>query len=193
MNAIILAGGESRRMGFNKAFIKIGGVPVIKRQVRLLKQIFKKIIIVTNQPQKYKLRGVKVVCDIVPRCGPLAGIYSGLLASDSFHNFVVACDMPFINASLIKYLLKNKNNYDMLIPQINKENHPLFGLYSKNCIPVIEEKLRQHILKVITILPKVKSRFLSRQEIRRFDKGMLSLVNVNTQEDLKKVRERKEK
>lgn len=180
--------------GRDKAFLKIGNEYLINRQLRLLKKIFKEVIVVTNSPEKYKnIRAIKIITDVTPRLGPLGGTYSGLLASKSKYNFVIACDMPFINTSLIKYMLAKKNNYDIILPHINGKFHPLFGIYSRNCIPAIEENLKQNILKVIGILPKVRSRFISRKEIERFDKSLLSLVNVNTKEDLERIKEMKEK
>lgn len=189
VNAVILAGGKSSRFGSDKAFIKLEGALLIRKQIKILKKIFKKIIIVTNTPEKYKLKNVKVIRDIIPGRGPLSGIHSGLCASDSFYNFVVACDMPFINSSLIRYILRNKNNYDIIIPKIGRKYHPLFGLYSKNCIPVIEKVLSKNKLRVSAIFSKVKTGFISRKEIERLDKPLLSLKNINTREDLRDARE----
>src|SRR3989338_10174791 len=163
MTAIILAGGESSRMGTDKAFLKIGNQPLIKRQIELLRKIFKKIIIVTNSLPKYRgYKGIKIISDIIPHRGPLGGIYSGLLASSSTYNFVVACDMPFINESLIRYMIKNKDDYDVLIPKIDKKFHPLFGIYSKDCLPIIEKRIKQQRLKVSSIFSKVKTNFISK-------------------------------
>lgn len=189
MTAIILAGGKSSRMGFDKAFIKIRGIPIIKRQLKQLKQIFKKIIIVTNNPLNYKFKGARVIGDLITERGPLGGIYSGLKASFSDYNFVVACDMPFLNKALIRYMIKDRDNYDVVIAKIDGKFHPLFGLYSKNCIPAIEEMLKQNKLKVSSIFPKVKSHFILRREIRRFDRDLLSLLNINTEGDLAILKE----
>lgn len=190
MTAIILAGGKSSRMGTDKAFLKIGNQSLIKRQIGLLRKIFEKIIIVTNSSPKYRgYKGIKIISDIIPHRGPLGGIYSGLIASNSTYNFVIACDMPFINPGLIRYIIRNRDNYDIIIPKIDRKYHPLFGVYSKNCIPIMEKALRKDKLNVSTIFPKVKTGFISRQEIERFDKQLLSLININTQDDLAMVKE----
>lgn len=198
-------------MGYDKAFLDIKGEPLIGRQLDELKNIFKNIIIVTNDPQKYTNfksvnprtncniaspkntigAGVKIACDVVLGQGPLGGIYSGLLASGSFHNFVVACDMPFINKSLVRYIIENRDDYDVVIPKIGGSLHPLFGLYSKNCVPAIEEMLKHDRLEVRSIFSKVRARFLSRREIKRFDKNMLSLLNINTPDELQRAKELK--
>ncbi|MBI5144303.1 MAG: molybdenum cofactor guanylyltransferase, partial [Candidatus Omnitrophica bacterium] len=151
----------------------------------------KEVIIVTNSNDRYKnLKGVKVIPDILPGRGPLGGIYSGLLASKDRYNFVVACDMPFINEALIRHIIDTKDNYDIIIAKKDKKFHPLFGIYSKNCIPVIEEMLKQDRPKVSNIFPHMKTHFILKQEIERFDEKLLSLVNINTVEDLERVRER---
>src|SRR3989338_6940699 len=174
MTAIILAGGESSRMGTDKAFLKIGNQPLIKRQIGVLRKIFEKIIIVTNSLPKYRgYKGIKIISDIIPHHGPLGGIYSGLLASSSTYNFVVACDMPFINQGLIRYIIRNRDNYDIIIPKIDRKYHPLFGMYSKNCLPIIEKRIKQQRLKVSSIFLKVKTNFISKREIRQFDPNLL--------------------
>jgi len=213
MTAIILAGGKSSRFGRDKAFVKIEGIPIIKRQIKILAMIFKKIIIVTNSPRKYRLKGVKIIQDIIPDKGPLGGLYSGLRASDSIYNFVVACDMPFLNERLVKYMIKNIKNFDVFIPKIDNKLHPLCGIYSKNCIPVIEQRLMQDRLKVSGIFsmvqesikhfpiplrksPKViaggnflelKVKFISKKKLQSFDKALLCLENINTLQDLKNI------
>jgi len=189
MTAIILAGGKSSRFGSDKAFIKLKGIPLIKIQLKLLKNIFKKVIISANSPDKYKFKEVKVVKDVICGRGPLSGIHSGLIASDSFYNFVVACDMPFLNGALIKYIIDTKDNYDIIVPSVYGKFHPLFGIYTKNCIPVIEEMIARNNLNVSGIFPKVKSSFISRREIKKFDRNLLSLVNINTRNDLLRIKQ----
>jgi len=186
MTVIILAGGKSSRMGFDKAFIELGGISIIKRQLKLLKTIFTKTIIVTNDPARYNLKNVVVVPDITAGCGPLAGIYSGLRRSDSFYNFVVACDMPFLQEAPIRAIIQQKDGYDVVIPRIDRKYHPLFGLYSRRCIPVIEKMMAQNRLNVSSIFPVVRSRFISKQEMKKTDRNLTTLVNINTKSELRR-------
>lgn len=188
MTAIILAGGKSSRIGTDKAFIKINGIPIIKRQLKQLKKLFKKIIVVTNTPDKYRFKSVKVVSDIVADGGPLGGIYSGLVASKATYNFVLACDMPFINPSLIKFMLDTRDNYDIVIPKVSEKFHTLFGLYSKACLPVMEERLKKSDLRLRSIFPKLRVRLLFKEDIEKFDPYLLSLVNINTPDDLVRLK-----
>jgi molybdopterin-guanine dinucleotide biosynthesis protein A len=189
MTAIILAGGKSRRMGNrDKAFIEIEREPLIRRQLRLLKKDFKKIIIVANAVDKYKgFKGVRVVPDAVAGQGPLGGILSGLLASGERYNFVVACDMPFINRPLIKYMQMVKTGYDVVVPRLNNRYEPLFGIYSKSCSKSIKSLLDKKILKISRFFPKVKVRKISRKEISQFGRPEEIFMNINTPIDLSKL------
>src|SRR3989338_905597 len=190
VNAIILAGGKNTRMeGEDKAFLEIKGRPVIAILVDRLKVLVNEIIIVTADPQKYSNFEVRLTRDEEPDKGPLMGIYSGLKASLSKYNFIVACDMPFVNSSLIRYFMDCADDYDVVIPKIDDKFHPLFGIYSRGCIPVMQEMLEKDILKISDIFPKLKTRFLLRQELEKFDKGLISLININTAEDLVKAKE----
>lgn len=196
MTGIVLAGGKATRMGglCDKAFLKIEDEPIINRQISALKKLFKEIIVVTNSADNYRdVKGISAVSDVLLGRGPLGGIYSGLLASRSFYNFVIACDMPFVNESLIRYMLENKDGYDIVISRIDDKFHPLFGFYSKNCITHIEEMLRRGDLKISNLFLKVRTHFISRQEIEKYDKGLHSLVNINTREELAKERKMRRK
>lgn len=170
--------------GEDKAFLEVEGKPIIVRLIEKLKPLISELIVVTNTPEKYQGLEVKTVKDEYPGKGPLMGLYSGLKASRAEYNFVVACDMPFIDTSLIKFIIDNRDNYDIVISRVSEKFHTLFGLYSKACIPVMEEMLRKSELRISSIFPKLNAYFLSRQEIEKIDPGLLSLVNINTPEEL---------
>jgi len=181
--------------GLDKAFLEIGGRPIIAGVVDKLRSLVNEVIVVTNSPCKYRGFNVKVVKDRMPRKGPLMGIYSGLKNSSSKYNFVAACDMPFINERLVKYMIKNIKNFDIFIPRIDNKFHPLCGIYSKNCVSVIERLLSQDRLKVSDIFSKkiafgdkLKVKFISKKKLQSFDKDLLCLENINTPQDLNRSR-----
>ena len=186
MTAIILAGGKASRMkGQDKAFLKIDNEPLIILQMRALKRIFKKIIIVTDLPEKYgNIRNVKVISDIIPHQGPLGGIYSGLTASNSFYNFVVACDMPYIDTGFIEYMYKKSSGYDAVIPRINKRYEPLYSFYSKNCLKFIGQLLDKKIFRINRLFSKIKLQEITKNEVGEFAFGARIFTNINTKEDL---------
>ncbi|MBI5124590.1 MAG: molybdenum cofactor guanylyltransferase, partial [Candidatus Omnitrophica bacterium] len=169
----------------DKAFLKIGGNPIIRRQLGVLRNIFKKIIVVTNSPDHYKhFKNIKIISDVVRDKGPIGGIYSGLIASDAFHNFVVACDMPFMDAKLIKYLITLKNGFDIVVPSIEGKYETLFAIYSKNCIKPICEALENNNLSMKGLLNKVRVKEITRDEIIKFGDANAMFMNVNTKDDL---------
>lgn len=186
MTAIILAGGKAGRMaGADKAFLEIDNQPLISLQLRLLRKLFAKIIVVTNSPERYRsLKGVKVISDIVPHQGPLGGIYSGLKASRSLYNFVVACDMPFIGTGLIAYMQKKSSGYDAVVPKINNRFEPLYSIYSRNCLVPIARLLDKGIFKVNQLFPAIKAKEITEKEVRKFAIGISVFTNINTREDL---------
>ena len=133
---------------------------------------------------------IRLVKDEGPDKGPLMGLYSGLKASSSQYNFVAACDMPFLKISLIKFMLDTKDDYDILIPRVSEKFHTLLGIYSKSCIPVMEEMLRQNELRVSSIFPRLNTHFFTQREMERFDPHLLSFVNINTPEELDAIRQK---
>jgi molybdopterin-guanine dinucleotide biosynthesis protein A len=137
-SAIILAGGKNSRIGQNKAFIRLpNGQTILQNSINVLRKIFPEIIIVTNRKEAYREFDVLVVEDLIKECGPLGGIFTGLCHSESQRNFVTACDMPFIRPALIRSLLAESGTYDVVIPEVDGEAEPLFGVYSKSSIPII--------------------------------------------------------
>jgi len=189
MTAIILAGGKASRMkGQDKAFLKIDNKPLISTQLKLLKFFFKEIIIVTNQPGKYSgIKGARVISDIVAHQGPLGGIYSGLMASTSAYNFVVACDMPYIDTGLIEYMHKKSLGFDAVVPRLNKRYEPLYAFYSKNCLKFIGQLLDKKMFRTNALFSKIKVKEITENEIGQFALGEKIFTNINTREDLANV------
>jgi molybdopterin-guanine dinucleotide biosynthesis protein A len=118
MTGIVLAGGENRRMGKDKAFLRVAGVPMIEHVLRALRKSVERIIIVTNSPGVYASYDALVIPDACNKRGPLTGIYSGLLHSRDEYNVVVACDMPFLNPRLLSYMTGLAGEYDVVLPKI---------------------------------------------------------------------------
>ena len=183
MNGIILAGGKNSRISLNKAFIRMGQHTIIENTVDLFKEMFDETIIVTNEFETYQHLGVKLVTDIISGAGPLGGIYSGLTFSSSNYNFVVACDMPFINFLIIEYLQKytKSNNYDVIVPVYNSMIEPLFAIYSKQCIKHIKINLNQNYFKIQDFFYKI---IVKNVCCDNFSTVKKSFFNINTNEEL---------
>ncbi len=193
ISCIVLAGGKGLRLGRNKALEVIGKGSLLQGVVSRLSLFSSDIIIVTARKQSLaqsidypKLR---VVADTHPGKGPLGGIYTGLAASDSFYNLVVACDMPFLNQDLLRYMLRVSAKFDLVVPRVGNLVEPLHAVYSKSCLAPIEYLFEQGSLKVSELLNLVKVRYVETEEINRFDPKQLSFFNINTQADLELARE----
>jgi len=190
MSGIILAGGENRRMAANKAFLKLGGRPLIERTLEVFKALFKDIIIVTNEPELYVQYDVTLAGDLVKKKGPLSGIYSGLLNSGNDYSFVAACDMPFLNSALISFMMKSADGSDMVVPRLKGLAEPLHAIYSRSCLKVIEKQLRDGKRSLRDFLRGCEVRYIEEEDIVKIDPEMKSFININTAEDFMKVLEK---
>ncbi|MFC2032541.1 molybdenum cofactor guanylyltransferase, partial [Chloroflexota bacterium] len=128
------------------------------------------------------------ITDIYPGKGSLGGVYTGLTASDSFYNLVIACDMPFLNQSLLKYMMQLSVDFDVVVPRLGNMVEPLHAVYSKACLMPIESMLKQGKLSVFKLFTQVKVRYVEAEEIDRFDPEHLSFFNINTKADLERAK-----
>ena len=183
ISCIILAGGKNARMGREKAYLRIGERTIIEEQSDALSRIFDEIIIVANSQNYFKNIDAKVVTDIIPDSGPLGGLYSGLAVSSNIHSFLIACDMPFINLELIDYMIKQIGENDIVIPLSSKGIETLFAVYSLNCLETIRRQIEFRNLKLLDILNFFKVRYISQEEVEKFDPKEFSFFNVNSQKD----------
>ncbi len=187
MTGIILAGGENKRMGVDKAFLEVAGSPIIEHVLRAFGSIVHRIIIVTNSPERYLAYEARVVTDRLDQRGPLTGIYSGLSISESEYNIVVACDMPFLNAGLLAYLMELAPGYDAVVPAFEGRAEPLHAVYSKGLLPVIEKRIREDDRRLQGIFGRANVRYVTEKEISRFDPERRSFINLNTPQQYKEA------
>ncbi len=184
MTGIILAGGKNTRIGTNKALLKIGESSIIENTISLLTPLFDSILIVTSSAEAYRSFGLRIVKDVQPGKGPLVAIYSGLLAAESKWNFVVGCDMPFLNSDLIKYMKEQCNGFDAVVPKLNSYYESLHAFYNKSCLKTIEKQLGSNDLKINSLFGNIKVREVTREETSRFGDTHMLFFNVNTLSDL---------
>jgi len=195
LTGIILSGGKSVRMGRDKAFIEIDGIPIIQRIYDIFQKIFTEIIIVTNQKEFYSGFKAKIVSDLIINNGALGGLYTGLFFSSNPYSFCVACDMPFLNESMIQYLIKQANGYDVIVPRTEDGLQPLHAVYSKNCLEPIKIIIGMGKYKIIDFYPFVKTKIIEESEFISLDINLNlmreSFVNINTPGELNFLKERK--
>jgi molybdopterin-guanine dinucleotide biosynthesis protein A len=188
ISCIVLAGGEGKRLGADKAFLKVDGQALIEGIVEKMAQIGDEVIIVTNSPQRYGHLEAKLVSDILPGKGALGGVYSGLKAARSHHSLVVACDMPFLDLRLLRYMILLSPGQDVVIPRVGGLTEPLHAIYSKQCLQPIERVLASGGCRIISFFPEVRVRYIEEREISLFDPQYLSFFNINMPGDLEKAR-----
>lgn len=143
ITAIILSGGKSSRMGQNKSLFEINGKTIIEDLYLKIKSIFKNIILVTNDAELYDFIKEPKVKDIFIGKGPLGGIHSGLMHSQTEKNFIISCDLPLITLEAIDFIISKSENQNITLPLANGFVQELCGVYSKSLISNIEEKLEE--------------------------------------------------
>lgn len=187
ISCIILVGGKSHRMGKPKHFLHFNGIPILELQKRSLKRLFKEIIVVTSQTQTLKDSDIKIVADIYPDLGPMGGLYTGLQFSSKPHNFLIACDMPYINLRLIQYMIHQIKNHDIVIPESSYGLQALHAIYSKRCLKGIAYLIKQRHLRLYDLTRLQNTRFIAQQEINEYDPQELSFQNINTPAEYRKA------
>ncbi len=184
VTGVILAGGKSRRMGTDKALLEVGGVPLIERVARVFRRLFHRTLLVTNDPDLYREAGFPVYTDIHPDRGSLVGIYTGLLKAETPHVFCASCDMPFLNESLIRFLIDLRAGFDWVLPFSDQGREPLHAVYGRGCIAPMKKRIEEDRLAIMGIFDQVRTRRVEPEEAAGFDPKFLSFMNCNTPEDL---------
>ncbi len=185
--AVILAGGRSSRMGVNKALLNIGGQPMIRLLIDRVSPLVGQILISSNDSSSYQFLNIPVVPDRFAGCGPLAGFHAAMCWHASPLYIILACDLPNLQANVLKNLISLSEGYDAAIPRTRDGlAHPLCAVYRRTCLPFIEKALRRGANKVIET-------FLNNALVVRWvepEEGMFSdldLANINTPEDLRRL------
>lgn len=180
---IVLAGGKSSRMKTNKAFLPFKNTPLIETIINKLRDSFFEVIVVTNTVSLYSHLKARIVSDIIPECGPLSGIHAGLMASTCHYNFVLACDMPFVDVELVQYLISLAPGYDVVVPVVGGFYETSSAIYAKSCIPYIEAHLKRGSHKVINLYSDVKTLPVYEKELSHYCKVDQAFLNLNTPHD----------
>jgi molybdopterin-guanine dinucleotide biosynthesis protein A len=185
-SVIIQAGGKSSRMGTDKLFIPFRGQILIEWVIGRLANLTDDLIIISNQPEKLKYLNQSVYPDAITGIGPLAGLYTGLKYARSDKAVMVACDMPFINSSLLKEEIRllDEKQVDVVIPAPGGKTEPLHAAYRREtCLPVIEAGIRSGMRRLIEWHAFVKVHLMEEEQIRKFDPTGLAFMNINNPED----------
>lgn len=179
---IILAGGKSRRMGTNKALLKVDGLTIIERIANELRKITTEIIIATNNFEDYQFLNLPMVEDKIKEKGPLAGIQAGLAESKNEKNLIAACDMPFISAELGAFLLQTLDEYEAAVPEVSGRLHPLYAAYRKETLGAVNRAIADENLKIRHFLKMVNAKTVKENDFP-FPLNEKFLFNMNHPEE----------
>ena len=180
--AIILAGGQSRRMGQNKAFLTYKEKSFI--EAILDKFVgFDERIIVANDVSLYQFEGVKTIQDIYPNKGPLCGLYTGLKEMSGKRAVVVTVDTPLLTNEVISYLYDYESDADCIIPVVDGRWQSLCAVYNKSALDIIEKAVEADERKVRLVLDRLSVDLIAEDLLKKYGDPKVLFSNVNTPED----------
>ena len=190
VTGVFLAGGKSRRMGEDKRYLAVGEQTLLERGLEVLQSIFCEVLVVIAQDSPPLRIDARAVRDLVPDCGSLGGLYTGLTQATTPYIFVAACDMPFLNQTVIAQFTNRRATADIVIAKLDDRLHPMHALYSKRCLPALEQMIRARQLKIQEIVSQssLRVRYVTEADLLTIDPSGHSFYNVNTMADLEAAR-----
>jgi molybdopterin-guanine dinucleotide biosynthesis protein A len=188
---VILSGGLAKRFdGREKAFLRIGEECILDKIYCVFKELFDEIIIVTNSPHQFVEWDLDIVTDLFDIRSSLTGIHAGLFYASNPYVFFSACDAPFLKKEIVETVLDGiDDGIDIVIPDTLAGREPLCAAYSKRCLNIAEQHLRQQKLKIQLAFRRCRIKTISEKKLRQKDPDLISFFNINTPEDLERARE----
>lgn len=192
LTIVIQAGGESRRMGQDKALLPFLGQPLIKRVLNRVAPLADEIVVTTNSPERYRFLELPLFSDLIPGRGALGGLYTALSVAQQPLVAVVACDMPFASPSLLSAErdLLEQTGSDAIIPRSESGTEPFHALYRREtCLPLIEAVIQADKWRVDAWFKGARLYLMTQEEIEPYDPKRLAFWNVNTPEEFHQAEE----
>jgi len=187
ITGVLIAGGKSRRMGRDKRFLRVGGKSVFDDTLSLLMVTFGETIVVLAEPiESLDMRGCQTAYDAIPNAGSLGGLYTGLMAASHPRIFAVACDMPFLNAEAIRFMVSFDEAADVVVAELGGRFQPMHAVYSKRCSLFLKAMAERQDLKIQKLFQREELRVtvLCEKQLSSLGAGLRSFQNINTPEDL---------
>jgi molybdopterin-guanine dinucleotide biosynthesis protein A len=188
VTGVILAGGKSRRMGHDKAFLPFGRGLLIERVIDAIQQVTTDVMLITNAPEHCQRFGLPMVSDIIAEAGSLGGIYTGLVCARTAYSLCVACDMPFVTPTFLHLLCNMAAEADVVIPRNTADLQPLCAVYSQVCREPIRHKIAAGQLKITGFFDQVRVRVIEGELLARYDPDDRLFFNANTPEEYERAR-----
>lgn len=187
LTGVILAGGASQRMGYNKAFLDLAGRPMIAVIAERLRAVAGEIIIAAADTQLYAAFADRCVADVFPGVGTLGGIHAGLRAAANDLALVVGCDMPFLDPAVMAWFAQAAADVDLVVLRPGEWLEPLHAVYRQSCLPVIESAVRAGERQAFCFYDEVRTRYVDPSEIEHLDPNLRSFRNINTPKEWRTV------
>ena len=191
VSGIVLAGGRGTRLGgVNKALLDIAGRTTLQRLLDTLAGLAPEMILVVNDESLARTPNVRIVRDPDPHAGVLPAMLAALEVATRPLSVLVACDMPFLNRTLLDWMVETGLDYDVVIPRVEEQLQPMHAVYRRDaCRDAVAAALARGDRRMISFLDHLRVREVGEQELRRLDPELLSFFNINTREDLDRARE----
>ena len=186
----IQAGGESRRMGYDKALMPFLGRTLLDRVLQRVSGLGDEIFITTNNPSNYHEFGIPLYRDVQPGKGALGGLLTALSSAQNPFLIVVACDMPFVNPDLLALALDHLQSLkvDVVIPQSKKGYEPFHAAYRREaCLPAVQSALDSGERRLISWFSAVDVFPIGEDVLLKYDPRQVAFWNVNTETDLQRA------
>lgn len=187
VSIVIQAGGQSSRMGVDKGLVELCGRTMIENIIERLQLFADEMLITSNQPRKYGKFGIRVFPDVYKDYGALAGLHTALSYASNELVFVIACDLPFVNRNLFKFMknIFEAKSVDVVIPRTENGFEPFYAFYRKStCLPLVTEAIKSEKKRLISWHENAIVHPVYETELRTFDPTLNSFLNINTPEEL---------
>ncbi|HEX8960881.1 MAG TPA: molybdenum cofactor guanylyltransferase [Geobacteraceae bacterium] len=186
MTAVILVGGKSRRMGVDKAFLEIDGVPLFERVLEVCREVFNRTILIGDRSTRFARYGLPVHPDIYPGSA-LGGLYTGLVQAGTPFAFAAACDLPFPSSAVARHLASLRYGFDAVVPRSADGFEPLFAVYSRTCLEPMRRLLERGNFRIYDLYDELNVRYVPMEALSRLAGDERALINVNTPEEFARV------
>ena len=180
--AIILAGGESKRMGRDKAALPFNGETLLQHVIVCVQPLFAQTLVSVRELRNDV--SLPQICDTQADGGPLVGLISALEKVTTPWAFVVACDMPFVAPALLTHLATLRANHQAVVPQVNGQAQPLAAFYARSALPLLQSSLANGNKSLIGALKSLDVRYVEANELLQFDPQLRSFFDLDTPQDV---------
>jgi molybdopterin-guanine dinucleotide biosynthesis protein A len=184
----IAAGGKSRRMGRDKAFVELAGYPMIQWVITAVAQCSNRALIIANEPEKYNRFGLPVYPDVIPGMGPLSGLHTAFTVTGADRVMIAPCDSPLVSPDVINLILNYPGGgAEAVIPFVDGREQGLLAVYARSAVERFGERIGSASIMFDEFRLSLNRIFIGEDEIRKVDPDLRTFLNVNTPEDLEAV------